>query len=186
MEPRFSRQIPAGDVHERDVCESCGFIDYVNPRILVGSVVTWEGRYLLCRGDIEPRRGFWTLPAGYMEVGETAIEGAKREAWEEARAKLSLEGLLAVYDLPHIAQVQLLYRGVLLSPEVEAAEETSEVGLFAFDEIPWEDLAFPTVHWALNRHHSLGDSPLGAPATNPVGGTGRIPELEGPGAAEEV
>jgi len=175
MEPRFSRRIPPGDTHERDVCDTCGFVDYANPKILVGSVVCWEGRYLLCRRDIEPRRGFWTLPAGYMEVGETTLDGARREAWEEARADVELEGLLAVYNLQHIAQVQLLYRGTLRSPDVEAADETQEVGLFAWDEIPWEDLAFPTVRWALEAHHALGDAPLGAPATNPVGDDARLP-----------
>ncbi len=150
------------------MCTRCGFIHYENPKIIVGSVATWEGKILLCRRAIEPRRGFWTLPAGYMELNETPEEGALREAWEEARAKLAIGDLLAVYTIRHISQVQLFYRAELLSPEVEAGPESLEVGLFAPDAIPNDELAFPSVSWAL-AHHAEALSAAGpwAPRTNP-------------------
>jgi len=152
IRPSFSRVVPRGDDRVREVCDTCGFIHYVNPKIVVGAVAVWEGRYLLCRRAIEPRKGFWTIPAGYLETGETAEEGARREAWEEARADLVLEALLAVYSIPRISQVQLIYKAALKSGEVAAGEESEEVALFMWSEIPWKDLAFPSVDWAL-RHH---------------------------------
>ncbi|MDX6750242.1 NUDIX hydrolase [Geminicoccaceae bacterium 1502E] len=154
------RAIPPDDERERFVCGSCGAIHYHNPKIVVGAVCTWRDRLLLCRRAIEPRSGFWTIPAGYMELGETAEEGAAREAWEEARARIAIEELLAVYSVKRIDQVQLLYRARLLDPEVAAGPESREVRLVGWNEIPWETLAFPTVHWALRRagelRHSAG------------------------------
>ncbi|MCA3572516.1 MAG: NUDIX hydrolase, partial [Aestuariivirga sp.] len=105
----FRREIPAGDTHERDVCATCGFINYVNPKIVTGSIVRHAGRILLCRRAIEPRSGYWTLPAGFMEVGETAEQSAMREAREEANASIVIDRLLAVYTIPRIAQVQIMY-----------------------------------------------------------------------------
>ncbi len=142
---------PEGDDRLRDVCAACGNIHYLNPKIVVGSVCTLDGRLLLCRRAIEPRIGFWTIPAGYMEVGETAEEGAMREAWEEARARIAIDGLIAVYSVRRIDQVQLLYRASLLDERVEAGPESQEVQLVAWDAIPWDELAFPTVHWVLRR-----------------------------------
>jgi ADP-ribose pyrophosphatase YjhB (NUDIX family) len=144
--------IPEGDNRERMVCPDCGFINYENPKIVVGAVCLWEERFLLCRRAINPRRGFWTLPAGYLELNEATAVGAMREAWEEAQARIVIDGLLAIYDIPRISQVQLIYRAHLAAPEFAAGPESLEVKLFAWDEIPWDDLAFPSVHWALNHY----------------------------------
>jgi ADP-ribose pyrophosphatase YjhB (NUDIX family) len=143
--------IPEGDNRERMICADCGYVLYDNPKIVVGSVTRWGDRLLLCRRAIEPRRGFWTLPAGYLELNESTGAGAEREAWEEARAKIEIEGLLAIYDIPRISQVQLIYRARLLDEAVAAGPESLEVGLFGWDAIPWDEIAFPSVRWAL--HH---------------------------------
>src|SRR5579863_4594688 len=145
------RRIPEGDNRERMTCTECGFILYDNPKIVVGSVARWGERVLMCRRSILPRRGFWTLPAGYLELNESASAGAKREAWEEAQARIRIEGLLAIYDIPRISQVQLIYRARLIDDQVNAGPESLEVALFGWDEIPWSDIAFPSVRWAL--HH---------------------------------
>lgn len=142
---------PAGDERERAVCSACQTVHYQNPNLVVGSVAIWQDRVLLCRRAIPPRIGFWTLPAGYLELQETTEEGARREAWEEAQAQVQIRQLLAVYDLPHISQVQIIYLADLLDPDVFPGVESQEVGLFGWNEIPWPDLAFPTVACAL-RH----------------------------------
>jgi len=165
--PAFVRRIPEGDDRERLTCPDCGFIAYENPKIVVGSVVAEDGRVLLCRRAIEPRRGYWTLPAGYMEMHETVEEGARREAWEEARAHIALEGVLAVYSIARIGQVQVIFRARLAEPGFEAGPESLEVGLFCWEEIPWEEIAFPSVHWALRAWHASAAGPLGAPVLNP-------------------
>ena len=173
----FTRRIPEGDDRKRLICDDCGVVVYENPKIVVGSVATWDDRILLCRRAIDPRKGFWTLPAGYLELGEQAAEGAKREAWEEARAELELDQLLAVYSIPRISQVQLIYRARLRSPRVEAGPESAEVGLFAWEEIPWAELAFPSVHWALGHHREMHAERAFAPRANPPGETGdKLPE----------
>ncbi len=118
------RTVPDGDSRERLVCPDCGYISYDNPKVVVGSVCLWRDRILLCRRSIPPRRGYWTLPAGYMELNETTVEGALREAWEEARARLEIRALLAVYNIPRISQVQLIYLADLASPDVAAGPET--------------------------------------------------------------
>ncbi|MEL6543911.1 MAG: NUDIX hydrolase [Myxococcota bacterium] len=163
------RRVPPGDDRERMVCDECGFVDYVNPKIVVGVVASWGERYLMCRRAIEPRRGFWTIPAGYMEEGESAEAGAAREAWEEARARLEIDRLLAVYSVPRISQVQLMYRARLLTDQVEAGPESLEVGLFTWDELPWEDLAFPTVKWALEHHRQVSGRDDFSAFSNPSG-----------------
>jgi ADP-ribose pyrophosphatase YjhB (NUDIX family) len=142
---------PEGDDRERFVCSNCQTIHYLNPKIVVGSVCTWQDRLLLCRRAIEPRVGFWTIPAGWLENGETAEEGAMREAREEACAEIAIEGLIAVYSIRRIQQVQILFRARLLSPDVAAGPESQEVRLVEWDEIPWNHLAFPTVDWVLRR-----------------------------------
>ena len=106
---RFIRCIPQGDDKERLICRDCRFVAYENPKIVVGSVIAEDDRVLLCRRAIEPRAGFWTIPAGYMELGETVIEGAEREAWEEARARIVVDGVLAVYSLARLSQVQIIF-----------------------------------------------------------------------------
>ena len=145
------RGIPEGDNRERMICAECGYILYDNPKIVVGSVARWDDRILLVRRSINPRYGYWTLPAGYLELNEAASAGAEREAWEEARARIEIEGLLAIYDIPRISQVQLIYRARLLDEAVHAGQESLEVGLFGWEEIPWGRLAFPSVGWALQH-----------------------------------
>ena len=167
----FVRQTPEGDNRERMVCADCGHVAYENPKVIVGSVVVSEGRVLMCRRAIEPRRGFWTLPAGYMELGETLEEGAAREALEEAEAVIEIEGILGVFSIARIGQVQVIFRarfGADGPPVFGPGEESLEVRLFAPDEIPWDDIAFPSVHWALNAWQSTSNGPLGKPAGNPA------------------
>lgn len=162
------RQVPAGDDRPRLVCGDCGFILYENPKIIVGAVCTWEDQYLLCKRAIEPRRGFWTMPAGYMELNETSEEGAAREVWEEARARVQIDGLIAVYNLPRISQVHLIYRGHMLTPDFAKGVESEEVALFRWEEIPWDDLAYPNVAWSLRHERDLKGqrnfAPRGLPA----------------------
>jgi len=146
---------PEGDDRERFVCTRCATIHYVNPKIVVGSVCTLGDRLLLCRRAIEPRVGYWTIPAGWLETGETVEQGAAREAWEEACARIEIEGVLAVYSMPRIAQVQILFRARLVDAEVAPGPESQEVRLIGWDEIPWDELAFPTVGWALRRAREL-------------------------------
>lgn len=165
--------MPAGEDRERQVCDACGFVAYENPKVVVGSVVEHDGRILLCRRAIEPRRGFWTIPAGYMELGETAEEGALREAWEEARARLQPQRLLAVYSIARIGQVQLIFRAGLAEPGFAAGPESLEVRLFAWEEIPWDELAFPSVHWALRAWKADAPGVAGNPATD-ARGTGGL------------
>ncbi len=168
------RQVPDGDDRERLTCPDCGFIAYENPKLVVGAVCTWDGLILLCRRAIEPRRGRWTLPAGYMELNETAEDGARREAREEAGVEIEIDGLLAVYNIPRISQVQLIYRARLPGPEHEAGPESEECRLFAWDDIPWDEIAFPSVHWALNHHREAGGEDLSI-RSNPPGETGDMP-----------
>lgn len=146
---RFQKQIPAGDGRPRMVCGDCGFIHYQNPKVIVGVVPRFGDQVLLCRRAIEPRHGFWTFPAGFMEEGETVGEGALREAWEEAGIKPHLDGLLSVYSIPRISQVHLFFKATLTDQDMQAGPESLEVKLFHWDDIPWHQLAFPTVHWGL-------------------------------------
>lgn len=168
--PRL-RTVPPGEDRERLVCPDCDYIAYENPKIVVGSVVAADdGRILLCRRAIEPRKGYWTLPAGYLELNETTMDGAVREAWEEARARIAIDCLLAVYNIPRISQVQMIYRARLTAPEIAAGPESAEVGLFAWDDIPWNDLAFPSVVWALNEYRDRRGRSDFAPGGEPVQG----------------
>jgi ADP-ribose pyrophosphatase YjhB (NUDIX family) len=157
------RTIPPGDNRERMTCPDCGYIAYENPKVVVGSVVRDGERVLLCRRAIEPRLGFWTLPAGYLELHESTVAGAMREAREEACAEIAIEGLLAVYNIPRLSQVQIIYRARLATSAIAAGPESQEVRLFAWEEIPWEELAFPSVHWAL--HHFADWRATGEPRT---------------------
>ncbi len=166
----FSKAVPEGDDRVRRVCDRCEFIDYENPRIVVGSVVSHDGRILMCRRAIEPRKGYWTLPAGYLETGETAAEGAQREAREEAMAELSITRLMAVYSIPRISQIQLMYEAVLTNPDtIGAGVESLEVALYDWEDIPWSELAFPSVHWALNAWKETRGTPDYTPFANPDG-----------------
>ncbi|MBI1237770.1 MAG: NUDIX domain-containing protein [Alphaproteobacteria bacterium] len=166
--PNFERRIPDGETLERLMCRDCGHIHFVNPKIVVGAVVTFEDKFLLCRRAIEPRHGFWTLPAGYLEEKEDPIAGAKREAIEEACAAISIDALLAVYAIVHASQVQLIYRARLASPEFSPGPESLDVRLFAREEIPWDDLAFPSVKWALHQHEAVRGVAVFQPFSNPT------------------
>ena len=146
-----SLQIPDGDHRERHVCDNCGFIHYFNPRIIAGTVPTVGEKVLLCRRAIEPRKGYWTLPAGFMENGETTQEAALRETWEEAEAKLDLFGLYTLFNLPHINQVYIFFRGEVIEGKFGAGEESLESQLFSEAEIPWDNLAFPTIYKTLKH-----------------------------------
>jgi ADP-ribose pyrophosphatase YjhB (NUDIX family) len=158
----FSDRIPPGDDRDRRVCDTCGFVDYVNPKIVVGSVVTdGEGRFLICRRAIEPRKGHWTLPAGFLEDKEAVEDGAIREAWEEARARIVIDGLLGVYSIPRISQVQMMFRARLAEPGIGVGPESLEVKMAHWDDIPWDDLAFPSVVWALRDFRRWQDGALG-------------------------
>lgn len=172
---RFARRVPEGDDRARLVCEDCGFIDYDNPKIVVGSVAFWEDRILLCRRAIDPRKGYWTLPAGYLEHHETAADGARREAWEEARARIEIDQLLGLYSIARLSQVQLIFRARLLSPDVEPGPETLELDLFDWGRIPWAEVAFPSVRWALDHFRESRDLAVFAPFGNPPGATGNLP-----------
>ncbi|GLQ07825.1 NUDIX hydrolase [Sneathiella chinensis] len=165
----FEKKIPDGDTMERQVCTDCGWVHYENPKVVVGSVVTFEDRFLLCKRAIHPRKGFWTLPAGFMEQHETTEEGARREAREEANADIRIRDLLAVYNVTHISQVQIMYRATLDRPEFSAGEESLDVRLFSWDEIPWNDLAFPTVYWALHQFRDTAHEDRIVPFTNAEG-----------------
>jgi ADP-ribose pyrophosphatase YjhB (NUDIX family) len=166
----FVRRIPEGDTRERMVCVDCGHVAYENPKVVVGAVVVADERILMCRRAIEPRKGFWTLPAGYMELGETLEEGAAREALEEAEAVIEIDGILGVFSIARIGQVQVIFRARFAAsgpPVFGAGEESLEVRLFGPEEIPWDDIAFPSVHWALHAWLASGTAPLGRPAGNP-------------------
>ena len=165
----FHRAVPDGDDHERLVCRDCGFVSYENPKIIAGAVVTHGEKILLCRRAIYPQKGRWTIPAGFLEMGEAPAEGAAREAMEEACADIAITDLLAVYSVRRISQVHMMYRATLAEPEYKPGLESLEVALFNWDDIPWEELAFPSVHWVLNHFDSVRGKTGFAPFTNPEG-----------------
>lgn len=144
--------IPADDNRERAVCPACATIHYENPLNVVGTVPTWQDQVLLCRRNIEPRRGLWTLPAGFMELGETTAEGAQRETVEEAGAHIELQGLYTVLNVVKAGQLHLFYRATLLDLEFDPGPETIEVGLFREADLPWHELAFTTVRVTLEHY----------------------------------
>ncbi len=185
----FVRAIPDGDTHERNVCGDCGFVAYENPKVIVGSVVVADGKILMCRRAIEPRRGYWTLPAGYMELGETVEEGAAREAMEEAGADIAIDGVLGVFSIARIGQVQVIFRarfGGDGEARFAAGPESLEVALFDWDDIPWHEIAFPSVHWALNAWRQSANGPLGLAAGNPADDRrGMHPNIRPRGYAED-
>jgi ADP-ribose pyrophosphatase YjhB (NUDIX family) len=150
-----SLRIPTDDNRARHVCESCGEIHYQNPKMVVGSIPLWDqddsAQVLLCRRAIEPRRGYWTLPAGFMENGETTAEAAARETWEEAGARIESLALFSLLNVAHVHQVHLFYRARLIDLDFCAGTESLEVRLFTEQEIPWGDLAFPTVTHTLKH-----------------------------------
>lgn len=144
-------RVPADDNRERAVCDACSHIDYENPLNVVGTVPVWGEQVLLCRRNIEPRHGFWTLPAGFMELGESTEAGALRETDEEAGARIELQGLFSVLNVPRVGQVHLYYRARLLDTTLNPGPETIEARLFHEHEVPWDQLAFRTVRITLER-----------------------------------
>jgi ADP-ribose pyrophosphatase YjhB (NUDIX family) len=143
-----------GDTKERAICPSCTTIHYENPLNVVGTVAYWGEKVLLCKRNIEPRFGKWTLPAGFLELGETTAQGAARETVEEAGAKIELEGLFSVISVARVGQVHLFYRARLLSDQFEPGTETIEARLYAENEIPWDEIAFRTVKETLELFFS--------------------------------
>lgn len=141
----IERRIPEGDDRDRYVCTICEHIHYVNPRVIVGCLPVHGEQVLMCRRAIEPRFGLWTLPAGFMENGETTADGAARETWEEARARATDLSLYRVFDVPHISQVYFFYRCGIEEGRFAVGPESSEVALYGEDEIPWDEIAFPVV-----------------------------------------
>ena len=150
----ISVRIPEGDNFARHVCDACGTVFYQNPRVVVGCIPEWGERILLCRRAIEPRYGFWTFPAGYLENGETIQHAAARETLEEASARVQIESIFAVLNLPAYHQVHIMFRGRLLDLDYAAGSESLEVALLRREEIPWDQLAFATVRETLEHYYS--------------------------------
>lgn len=156
---KVTLKVPENDDRQRYVCEACGVIHYQNPRMIAGVIPVWQDKVLLCRRAIEPRLGYWTFPAGFMENGETLEQAAIRETWEEAQAKVQHLRLYTVMSIPHLNQVYVTYRAELVDDAMATTVESSEVQLFAEHEIPWDRLAFPSIHRSLSsffRERSLG------------------------------
>jgi ADP-ribose pyrophosphatase YjhB (NUDIX family) len=150
------QRVPPGDSLPRYICDACGNIHYQNPKLVVGTVPEWEGRVLLCRRAIEPRYGYWTLPAGFMENGETVGAAAARETLEEAGARVELTGAFSMISVPYVNQVHLFYRARLQDLQFKPGVESLEVKLVEELEVPWKELAFRTVgltlkHWFADR-----------------------------------
>ena len=144
--------VPHGDDRSRLTCPDCGYISYDNPKIIAAVVPTWEDRYLICRRAINPRKGFWTVPAGFLELNETTAAGAAREAWEEARITVEVTGLIGIYEIPRISQLYVIHSGRMTAPDHAPGPESQETRLVTWEEIPWDDLAFPSIRWSLERH----------------------------------
>ena len=147
-----TQRIPDGDNVLRYVCDSCGTIHYQNPKMVVGCIPEWGDQILLCRRAIEPRYGLWTLPAGFMENGETAAAGAARETLEEAGARVTIDQLYTFLNLPNINQIYVMFRGTMLDLDFAAGTESLEVKLFSEEEIPWNELAFRTIKVTLEKY----------------------------------
>ncbi len=144
---------PEDDNRLRHMCTVCKTIYYQNPKIVAGCIPEHEGRILLCKRAIAPRHGYWTLPAGYMELHETSVEAAVRETLEEANARVEILGLYAVFNLPHVNQVYMMYRSRLLDLDFSVGEESTDVALYLEKEVPWNELAFTTIHQTLKFYY---------------------------------
>lgn len=144
-------RVPDGDNMPRHVCDHCDTIHYENPKIVVGALPVWEDKILLCKRAIEPRYGYWTLPAGFMENDETLEQGALRESCEEANVNLEIDGLYTLFSLPYVNQVFVMYRARLLDLDFHPGSESLDVALFDEKDIPWDQLAFRTIHYTLKH-----------------------------------
>jgi len=167
----ISRRVPEGDSRLRDCCDQCGAIHYVNPRPVVGTIPVWNDQVLLCLRAIEPRLGFWTLPAGFMEVGESSADGARRETREEACARVELGPLFSMIDVPAVEQLHIFYRARLLDLDFAAGAETLEVRLFSEADIPWNRIAFRTVTATLRLFFEDRSKGLFGTHTSEISGT---------------
>jgi len=147
-------KVPAGDNLPRHVCDACSTVHYSNPKMVIGCIPEWEGRVLLCKRAIEPRAGLWTLPAGFMENGETTAQAALRETLEEANARVELAEMFTILSVPYVNQVHIFYRGRLLDLGYGPGDETLEVALFREDEVPWPEIAFRTVATTLQHFYA--------------------------------
>jgi len=156
-----------GEYIKRYVCNTCQFIHYTNPKLVVGALIYHGKQVLLCKRAIEPRYGFWNLPAGYLEDGERTEEGAIRETWEEAGAKINIEGVLAIYNLPQANQVYIHFIASLADTVFTNGEESLETKLFSKEDIPWKEIAFSSSAFALNRFFEHLQS--GTPVTTHIG-----------------
>jgi ADP-ribose pyrophosphatase YjhB (NUDIX family) len=146
---QVEQAIPPGDNRLRHCCPSCSAIHYQNPKMVLGTIPVWEDKVLLCRRAIEPRYGYWTLPAGFMENGESTGEGATRETLEEAGARIALGEPFSILDVPQIEQIHMFFHATMLGPDLDPGPESLEARLFAEHEIPWDALAFRTVSQTL-------------------------------------
>ncbi len=153
---RLRFAVPPGDDRRRAICSQCGIIHYSNPKIVAGCLALWEDRILLCRRAIEPRRGYWTLPCGYMEEGETVEAAACRETLEESQAEVSIRRLFSIVSLPEISQVYLVFLADLQTPLFGPTPESEDVRLTRQEEIPWDALAFPAVERVLRAYYKHG------------------------------
>lgn len=156
---RLVEKIPRDDDRRRHVCPGCDTVHYQNPKIVTGCLPVWEDSVLLCRRAIEPRSGYWTVPAGFMELDETVEQGAVRETWEEARAQVEIQAPYSMFNLPHVNQLYIIYRARLQNLDFRPGPESEDVRLFAEQDIPWDDLAFGTVRQTLRFF--FGDRPGG-------------------------
>lgn len=172
--------VPDGDHLPRHVCPACGTVHYRNPKVIVGCVPEWQGRILMCRRNIEPRFGLWTFPAGFLEMGETCAEGAARETLEEACAVVEIGSLLSVIDVPYVSQVYVIHRGRMTSDHHAVTAESSETILLREDQIPWEEIAFPTIWHSLKFY--FADRIAGVETSHALAlhtRSGRRPEVSG-------
>ena len=145
-------KIPDGDNRKRYVCTHCDAIFYENPKIVAGCLLSWEGKVLMCKRATNPRKGFWTLPAGFLENHETVEEGARRETVEEAHAQASTLRLFMMCNLPHISQLYMIYEGKLIDGQYKPGPESEEVSLFLPEQIPWDNIAFTVIEDTLKRY----------------------------------
>ena len=145
-------RVPEGDNLPRYICDHCDTIHYQNPKIVTGCIPEWEDKILLCQRAIEPRIGLWTLPAGFMENRETTLQAAQRETQEEANAEVEIKELYALFNIPHISQVYLIFRAELLNLKFGPGAESLDVKLFREQDIPWDQLAFPVISETLKRY----------------------------------
>jgi ADP-ribose pyrophosphatase YjhB (NUDIX family) len=150
--PDLGQQTPPGDTHERLMCRGCGYIHYVNPKIIAGCIIEQDGKYLLCQRAIPPRPGTWTLPAGFMESGETTEQAALREVWEESGVRAEIVSPYSIFSVPKISEVYIIFRAIALEITGQYGPETMDYKFFAPEEIPWEQIYYPAIRQILERY----------------------------------